>query len=165
MSISIKIIASSSAANCYRLDDGQTALLLEAGLPLKKIKEALNFKVSALSGCLITHEHGDHAKAVVSLLEAGIDCYMSLGTAGGLVPISQEDAIAHHRLHIVSAGEQMKIGTWTILPFDTVHDCAEPLGFLLQSGSEKILFSPPSLSTKFDFPPAALQAFRLIIFV
>jgi len=26
------------------------------------------------------------------------------------------------------------IGSWEVMPFSTIHDAAEPLGFLLQSG-------------------------------
>ena len=67
-------------------------------------------------------------------MKHAIDCYMSRGTA---------DAIGTHghRLHIVRAGEQFEIGSWGIMPFATVHDAPEPLGFLLASGHEKLLFA------------------------
>ena len=58
----IKVLASGSSGNAYRISDGETALLLDAGIPIRVIKEALNFQVRNLDGCLITHEHGDHIK-------------------------------------------------------------------------------------------------------
>jgi len=56
-----KPIASSSKGNCYLLtSNGAPPLLLEAGIPIKKIRDALrSFQISLsdLSGALISHEH------------------------------------------------------------------------------------------------------------
>ncbi len=142
----IQVIASSSSGNCYRVSDGSTPLLIEAGIPFKQIQKALNFKLSGLAGCLVTHEHGDHSKAVKDILQAGIDVYASYGTFDAL----QMDG--HHRGHPVKALEPFNIGTWTILPFDTQHDAKEPLGFLLASKTgEKLLFITDSYYCKYKF--------------
>ena len=122
--IEIAPFASGSRGNCYRITDGRTPLLLECGIPYKEIQKALNFRVSEIAGCLITHEHKDHSKAIKDIMKAGIDCYMSQGTAGTL-------GISGHRANIIKAKQQFRIGTWSILPFETQHDAAEPLGFLL----------------------------------
>ena len=37
--LTIKSIASSSLGNCYTVDDGQTKILIECGIPIKKIKK------------------------------------------------------------------------------------------------------------------------------
>ena len=55
--IKIKSIASSSKGNLYYITDGETPLLLEAGIPIKKIKEGINFRLSGVRGCLISHAH------------------------------------------------------------------------------------------------------------
>lgn len=120
---------SSSAGNLYQVDD----LLIEAGVPIKEIKRALGFRLHKIRGCLITHEHGDHAKGARDLMKAGVDCYMSEGTAAAL-------GLRGHRLNILRAGKQTAIGPWAVLPFATIHDAAEPLGFLLAKGIEKLLF-------------------------
>ena len=106
------------------MTDGNTPLLLECGIPIKEIQKGLGFGLRETEGCLISHEHKDHSKAAASIAKRGIDCYMSNGTAvfmGGSFP--------GYRFKPIEAGEQFKIGTWTILPFDTQHDAAEPLGF------------------------------------
>jgi len=82
--VEISSLASGSSGNCYRLTDGSTPLLLECGISFKEIKKKLNFRTSEIAACLITHEHGDHAKAVNDLMKAGIDCYMSKGTKEAL---------------------------------------------------------------------------------
>jgi phosphoribosyl 1,2-cyclic phosphodiesterase len=140
----IQVLASSSKGNCYRVSNGSTPLLLECGIRFKEIQQKLNFRLSEIAGCLVSHEHQDHCKAVQDIMKAGIDCYMSQGTAEAL-------RVSGHRVHIVKAKEQFKIGTWTIFPFDTVHDAAEPLGYLLASGKEKLLFATDTAYLKYRF--------------
>lgn len=54
---------------------------MEAGFPYKALQRALNFRMSEISGCLITHEHLDHSKAAKDVMKAGINVYTSQGTA------------------------------------------------------------------------------------
>lgn len=137
--------ASGSRGNCYRITDGRTPLLLECGIPYKEIQKNLKFRVSEIAGCLITHEHQDHCKAVRDLMKAGIDCYISAGTAEAL-------EISGHRVNIIKAKQQFRIGTWTILPFKTQHDAAEPLGFLLANqDGEKLLYATDTYFIRYRF--------------
>ena len=143
--IAITPLASGSSGNCYRVSDGRTPLLLECGIPYKEIQKNLKFRVSEIAGCLVTHEHQDHCKAVRDLMKAGIDCYMSAGTAEAL-------GISGHRLHIIKAKQQFRIGTWTILPFETQHDAAEPLGFLLANqDGDKLLYATDTFYIRYRF--------------
>ena len=137
--------ASGSQGNCYRITDGRTPLLLECGISYKDIQKYLNFRVSEIAGCLITHEHKDHSKAIKDIMKAGIDCYMSQGTAGTL-------GLSGHRVNIIKAKQQFRIDTWTILPFETQHDAAEPLGFLLANKTgEKLLYATDTYYIRYRF--------------
>lgn len=60
----IQVLASSSKGNCYRVSNGSTPLLLECGIRFKEIQQKLNFRLSEIAGCLVSHEHQDHCKAV-----------------------------------------------------------------------------------------------------
>jgi phosphoribosyl 1,2-cyclic phosphodiesterase len=119
--------------------------LLECGIHIKRIQQALNFHLTDIDGCLISHEHGDHSKAASDVLKAGIDIYTSAGTANAL-------GVSGHHMKIIQQKEQVKIGTFTVLPFNTEHDAAEPLGFLIvdQSG-EKLLFATDTYYIKYKF--------------
>ncbi len=55
----LKVISSGSKGNGYILENDNEALLLECGCNFKSVNEAINFNVSKISGCLITHEHLD----------------------------------------------------------------------------------------------------------
>ena len=144
--ISITTLASSSKGNCYHITDGKTPLLLEAGIKFKEIQRMLKFQTSDIAGCLVTHEHGDHTKGLKDVLKAGIDCYMSCGTAEAV-------NIEHHRIKQLKVKERFQIGTWNIMPFDVNHDVAEPLGFLMvNQAGEKLLFATDTYYIKYKFP-------------
>ena len=142
----IKVIASGSKGNAYRISDGVTSLLLDAGVPLSRLRPALGFRVSALDGCLVTHAHKDHCRAVGELLRTGVNVFTSQGTIDAL-------GLSSHRLRAVRALEELKIGTFSVLPFDVQHDAPEPLGFLLSSRAtgEKVLYLTDSYYTKYTF--------------
>ena len=143
--IEINVLGSSSKGNAYRISDGRTSLLLEAGIKFRDIQRKLNFKTSDLAGCLISHEHKDHCSGLKEVLKAGIDVYMSPGTAEAI-------GETHHRINKVEAKQPFKIGTWTILPFDVQHDVSEPFGFLLQNEvGEKLLFATDTYYIKYKF--------------
>ena len=70
---------------------------------------------------------------------------MSRGTAEAL-------GLSGHRVNIIKAKQQFRIGTWTVLPFDTQHDVAEPLGFLLANqDGEKCLYLSDTMYCKYRF--------------
>jgi phosphoribosyl 1,2-cyclic phosphodiesterase len=144
--MNVQILASGSSGNCYKVSDGQTSLLLECGIPFREIQKKLNFKLYEIDGCLVSHEHGDHSKAIMELLKSGIDVYMSKGTAAPF----QHDFFKTIQ---IKAREQFQVGTFDILPFDTQHDAAEPLGFILYSRvtKEKLLFATDTYYIKYRF--------------
>lgn len=144
--MNITVIASGSSGNAYRIDDGETSLLLDAGIPLRLMKQALNFRVRDIVGCLITHAHGDHAKAAGDLAKAGVDIYTSKGTLDAC-------RLTGHRMKAVEALKEINIGTFAVLPFDVQHDAPDPLGFLLTSRAtgEKLLYFTDTYYIKYRF--------------
>ncbi|MCK4240849.1 MAG: MBL fold metallo-hydrolase [Candidatus Atribacteria bacterium] len=127
--MNITIHHSGSSGNLYQVDD----LLIEAGVPIKQIKKDLDYKLSGISGCLVSHFHGDHAMATKDIMKAGIDCYCSQDTAN-------EMGLSGHRLHIINHGQQIKIGGWIVKAFNLVHD-VPCLGFLLAIGKDRLLYA------------------------
>lgn len=136
--IDVKCLASGSAGNAYAIDDGESVLLLEAGLPAKKILSGFLPLLPRVEGCLITHEHGDHACGAVGLAGRGIDLYATEGTFAGM-----QGAVPAHRQHEIKINVQFRLGSWLVLPFEVEHDAEEPAGYLLYSlaAQEKLLFA------------------------
>ena len=143
--IEITSLASGSQGNCYRVSDGGSPLLLECGIPYRDIRRKLRFQMSEIAGCLVSHEHQDHAKAVKDMVKAGIDCYMSVGTARAL-------EIESHRIIYARAKQQFKLDSWTVLPFEVEHDAKEPLGFLLANqDGDKLLYATDTAYIRYKF--------------
>lgn len=143
--IAIQSFGSSSAGNSYHITDGRTELLLEAGIRFIDIRKALDFRVSRLAGCLVTHNHGDHIKAAADLAKAGVNIYSAQGTF-------DVAKLSGHRFKPIKAMEQFTIGTWTIMPFPVEHDAEEPYGYLLANqDGDKLAFLTDTYFCRYTF--------------
>lgn len=149
--IDVKCLASGSAGNSYAVDDGESVLLLEAGIQKNKILSGYANRLARVAGCLVTHEHTDHAKAAVQLTDCGIDVYASQGTLDAIRPTP---TLRSYRFHTLRARKQAQIGSWAVLPWQAQHDAAEPLGFLLysQRTKERLLFATDTYYIPNRFP-------------
>ncbi|MDQ7095972.1 MBL fold metallo-hydrolase [Desulfosporosinus sp. PR] len=147
----LKVIGSSSRGNSYILEADTGNLILDAGVRFKEIQKALDFDLSSVRGCLVTHEHKDHSKAIVDVMRAGITTWTGVKTVEKLG--IEHYAINTYRLSFAENGEQFDIDDFTILPFETEHDAAEPLGYLIQyrPTGEKLLFATDTYYIQYRF--------------
>lgn len=140
MPVDIQVLASGSSGNCYRISDGYTNILLDAGIPIRRIRAGCGFGLRDIAACLVTHSHGDHCKAVDDLLRAAVTVYMPPGeiSAAGIAP--------HHRLRPLRAENDLyqpiSARSFVIQPFRVEHDTPEPVGYLLASSKtgERLLY-------------------------
>ena len=74
--MTLKCIGSGSTGNCYLLtsNSGET-LILDCGMPVKAIKEALNWNIMGIQGAVCTHCHRDHSLSLADLRNIGIDVF------------------------------------------------------------------------------------------
>ncbi|WP_427112975.1 MBL fold metallo-hydrolase [Megasphaera sueciensis] len=139
--IFIRVLASGSSGNCYYVSDGKTVILLDAGIPFKKIQERCGFHTSSIAAVLITHRHGDHAKAVPELLRRGIKVF------------SNHDVCAlFPEIKIAKAGVPYGIGTFAFRAFECQHD-VECYGYLIESQitGERLLYFTDTAYIKYRF--------------
>lgn len=133
--VKIITLASSSAGNCYQIDDNGSMLLLEAGIPFKQMQKKVSFQTQKIQAVLVTHEHLDHAKYVQQYLDNGMTVYMTEGTRQAL-------NIEHYRLKTIKYNEQFNVGAFTIKAFKTIHDANQPCGYIIRTKEDKrILFA------------------------
>ena len=148
--LEIKAIASGSTGNAYLLDDGAGhKLLLECGVSFQKLLQALYFNLTQLSGCLLTHEHKDHSKAVEDLLKHSVRVYTSKGTARAL---GIDD---HWNYKAATELMEQRIDTaWTFVPLKAEHDAAEPFIYLINSrfAEVHILFATDTYFIRYKMP-------------
>lgn len=141
----LKVIGTGSSGNAYLLENEEEALLIECGVRFSDIKAALNFNLNKLVGCIVTHEHGDHAKSIKDLMAYGVDVYATEGTHRACGTYSS------HKARIL-VDTNFIIGNFKVKPFDVLHDAAEPCGFLinhLETGN--ILFMTDLIYSPYTF--------------
>lgn len=120
------MLGTGSSGNAYVLQAGGSSLLLEAGLPIRQIVRAVP-DWRSVAGCLITHEHGDHAQSAEAVARMGIKTIASEGTVAALCPDGSLSVI--NAVQMLSA---LRLGDFTVLPFETQHDAAQPCGYLIR---------------------------------
>lgn len=146
----LTVLGSSSAGNCYLFESKSQVLILEAGLPLKAVKEALKFDISKVVGCVISHEHGDHAIRVKEFIAAGIPVYASRGTIDAIIV---RTANSDFGMKAMQSNRRIQIGEFGIMPFDIKHDANEPFGFLIKHQEMGLcLFVTDTHYVQFKFP-------------
>lgn len=120
---------SSSSGNCTYIGNGDTHILVDAGVSARKITLALqNIGIGAdmLSAIFVTHEHNDHIAGLFTLaVRHNIPVYMSHGTAMALHEAPKYDA----RLNIIEMTEEVTVGDVTVSRFNTSHDCDGSSGY------------------------------------
>lgn len=141
----IDILATGSKGNAYTITDGDRRILIDPGIRFKTLQRKTGFKLSSFDFALVSHEHKDHCQSVTGLFKMGITCAMSSGTASELT-------CQRSFVQILTDGVTWSSHGWRVLPFDTVHDAAEPLGYLIESPSgKKICYATDTCYIKYDF--------------
>ena len=103
-------LGSGSSGNCYLLENETECLILDAGIPIKAVKKALDFNISKIVGVCVTHCHKDHSQAVKDFEQLGIEVFKPY--EGGK--------------------QSIKLGNFKINAFNVPHDGVENRGFLIQ---------------------------------
>ncbi len=146
MKTKIDVIASSSGGNAYRLSCGGGNLLIECGIPYRKLLRALDFSLTDIDGVLLSHCHSDHSAATRELVRRGISVYSSAATFEAL-------GLSGHRCRAVKAHEPFMIGGISVYPFDVQHDAPDPLGFVITdtASGERTLFFTDTYYVEYVF--------------
>lgn len=133
--LEFRAYASGSRGNVYTVADGRSTVLIEMGLPIKRLRQALGFGLSEISFALLSHAHQDHSKAAADVMKAGVDLYTAAGTIEAL-------GLRGHRIHEIKAYERFSVGGWKIMPVPVEHDAPDPLAFVVANpAGERLLFA------------------------
>jgi len=151
---------SGSSGNLYVVTSNSgNRILIECGVPWRKLLKVLDYDLTSIAGCLISHSHKDHCKSALELINAGIPIYASKGTLDAL------GLIGARRTCTISNKDLVKnIGDFDVFVFDTEHDAPEPLGFIVRENllGEYLLFATDTSHIRYRFNiPFSLIAIEL----
>ena len=67
--LSFSVLGSSSSGNCTLVTDGETTILMDAGLPVRFTEEKVLELTGSerVDGLFISHEHSDHTRNLFTL--------------------------------------------------------------------------------------------------
>ena len=93
----VAALSSGSAGNCFYIEKGESAILIDAGINAKRINESLSkIKLNAkkIKGIFITHEHIDHVRgADVFARQLKIPIFATKGTINNSFLCSDESLL------------------------------------------------------------------------
>lgn len=132
------VLGSGSRGNCTFIEKDNTRVLIDAGFSGKEIARRLALidrHPEDLNAIVVTHEHNDHIAGVGVLSRRyGLPVYANIATHRS----------AESRLGKLSAFREFSTGQRFILddlevhPFAISHDTADPVGFVVDSGKQRI---------------------------
>ena len=141
----VTCISTGSKGNSYALyDNDGKILLLDLGLPRKDILKAIDYRVSDVVGCVVTHSHLDHSKSIKDFEDMGIPIiafyrepykkyvqekqYTVLDKNGNTKEIS-----------IFFTGF-IKVGNFKVMGIQVPHNGAENYGFIIRADGQTIFY-------------------------
>lgn len=141
----ITVLGSGSNANGYVLQNESEAIVLECGCSLARCEEALQYNMSKVVGCLVTHEHGDHARFAAKYVQR-MPLYATQGTLDALRLQQGSNATA------LELRKTVQIGSFKVMPFATQHDATQPCGYLVKhSDFGLLLFATDTYYLRYTF--------------
>jgi phosphoribosyl 1,2-cyclic phosphodiesterase len=134
----ICVLASGSKGNAIYVSDGQTAILIDAGLSGKQIAARMHSRGLApekIDAILVTHEHSDHIQGVGVLSRRfDLPVYLTPDTARAAAP--QVGRLTQR--HFFTCGEGFRINGLEVHPFSISHDAIDPAGFTIRGNGTKL---------------------------
>ena len=136
--MNISVLASGSTGNCTLVSEGDTHLLIDAGISARRILEGIRdsgASPEALSAILITHEHTDHIKGLEVLLRRTSAAVCTIRPVADA--LCREVPGIASRLRVLEADCAELIGETAVTPFVVSHDSAGCCGWRIsgESGS------------------------------
>lgn len=146
-------IASGSKGNCGLYVNGETVILIDLGVSVRRINQALksvSLSMDQVNAVLITHEHSDHIGGLSTFVNKyHIPVYASCQTAEELMRRYPQSA---DNLRSFLGGSCFSVGGLRIESFLTPHDALESVGYLLHSPDYTLGYA-----TDLGFMPSAIQ--------
>jgi len=126
------VLASGSSGNALLVRAGGATVLVDAGLSARRLATRIagcGVDPGSLSGILLTHEHGDHARGLkIFLSKYRVPVFANPLTADHL---KRTGVVAEWNLF--SSGATFQVGPLDVHAFSVPHDAADPVGFVLRS--------------------------------
>ncbi len=135
--IKVCALASGSNGNCYYIESGDEAVLIDAGISRRQILERMrqrSLNPNKIKALFITHEHSDHYRgAKVLSAKLNIPVFITSKTVErGFYTMRPE------KVTLFNAGDTIEVGTFKVHSFSKNHDAIEPCSFRVEVEDKQI---------------------------
>lgn len=134
---------SGSSGNCAYIGDGETGILIDAGVDMTSVVSELHrngIPMDNVKGIILTHDHSDHVRYVYTIVRKyrHIGVYCTPRALNGIlrrhsIPNRLKD---YHRP--IYKEHPFKIGGFTLLAFEVTHDGTDNAGFFITHGKHAL---------------------------
>lgn len=135
-------IASGSSGNCLYAGNGETHILIDAGVSCKRIVEGLkSFELEGkdIQGILVTHEHTDHVSGLgVLSRKFHIPIYGTEKTLRQICAMENLGKIDRELFQPIQSEKEFFIGNLSIESFSVSHDAVDPVSYVMYEGNKKL---------------------------
>ena len=136
--MTIAVLASGSSGNAMVLSSGGTNLVIDAGIPARRLVaglEELSIAGNDVSAVLVTHEHHDHVCGLGPISRRlGSPVVATRGTHRAVSSRLGAGGIGV----TIAGGDTFAVGGLSVEAFATSHDCSEPVGFTISDGDTTV---------------------------
>ncbi len=134
--MTVDVFASGSSGNCTLLSDGETHVLIDAGLSFRRLTAALaphGLAPADLDAVLVTHEHNDHISGLPMLRRHCATPVIAPRTVANHIrwSVAGDDGYIRE----IAPGTPFAVGSLTITAFPTPHDTDQSVGYRLEGGA------------------------------
>jgi phosphoribosyl 1,2-cyclic phosphodiesterase len=137
----IVVIASGSAGNATYIETDGVKILIDAGVSYLQITSRLrhqNIELKELDAIIVTHEHTDHTKFLVSLLErTKANLYINEESYHALDPRISEN-LGNYPTFFIKEETRYKLKDLTFMPLQLSHDAVNTYGFVFESDGKTL---------------------------
>ncbi|MBR5696184.1 MAG: MBL fold metallo-hydrolase [Paludibacteraceae bacterium] len=132
-------MATGSSGNSYYLGDSECGFLVDVGIPFRTIRkrmEQIGVPMTRIKAVLVTHDHFDHVRSVGYFSEkqhipiyATEASHIGINTNYGIT-----EKVSPWNQKMLTRGEPLVIGNFSITPFTIPHDSKDNNGFFIKHG-------------------------------
>ena len=134
MSLRFCALASGSRGNALLVEHEDTLIMIDCGLPLKRLAERLahvDRSPDDIDALLVTHEHGDHSRGIGPLTRRhDVPVWATAGTAHAVDSIE-----AYQKLR---PSRELVIGSMRLQSYPVPHDAREPCQFVFEASGRRL---------------------------
>lgn len=133
-------LGSGSSGNCYYIANDSEAILVDAGVGIRRIKRHMKeygISSSNIKGVLLTHDHADHVKAAGHISnEFGLPIYATKLVHNGLQHNHHsQKKIATEKAIVIDKEVEFTLAGFHITAFVIPHDASENVGYIIRHGN------------------------------